>query len=64
MMLELKYFVLNPGKNNEYGEASCKALEAYAKAIHSYDPELAKDLRHWATSYKQKIQEAKTDEKR
>lgn len=46
--LFLKYFVLNPTKNTPYGEASRKALVAYAEAIDRENPKLAFELQSWA----------------
>jgi len=45
--LQMKYFVLSPTKQSEYGSASCKALLAYAEEIEIVNEELAKDLRMW-----------------
>ena len=47
--LKMKYFVLNPHKKNAYGEASRKAIMAYAKEIKKTNAELAIDLRKWVT---------------
>lgn len=43
----MKYFVLNPTKEDEYGKASRRALAAYAKSIAEDNPELASDLYKW-----------------
>jgi len=65
--LQLKYFVLNPTKDDAYGEASRKALLAYADAIQDENHELAYDVRHWVLSCRHQIRErailsaAKTD---
>ena len=45
--LEMKYFVLNPTKENAYGHASQIAILSYAEAIESSNPLLAKELRTW-----------------
>lgn len=45
--LQLKYFVLNPSKNNEFGEASREAMITYADSIKETEPELAEDLLNW-----------------
>jgi len=45
--LKMKYFVLNPFKNNAYGRASRIALIVYAKSIRQENKELAKDLTKW-----------------
>ena len=44
----MKYFVLNPTKNDNYGHASRQALRTYAKEITDENPELAEDLWKWA----------------
>ncbi len=49
--LLMKYFVLNPSKKDKYGEASRKAMMAYARAIKAENPELAKDLQLWVSQY-------------
>ena len=46
--LMMKYFVLKPGGNDDYAEASRLALLAYAKRIRLKNPELADDLDMWA----------------
>lgn len=45
--LQMKYFVLNPVKQDEYGAASCKAMLAYAEAIEQTNESLAIDIRVW-----------------
>lgn len=45
--LMLKYFVLNPTKNDVYGEASRKALLTYADHIQQENIEFAYELRNW-----------------
>jgi len=45
--LQMKYFVLNPTKRGPYGEASRKALLAYAGAIKAENRELWCDLHNW-----------------
>lgn len=45
--LTLKYFVLSPRKDSPYGEASRKALEAYANEIRITDPVLATEIKLW-----------------
>ena len=45
--LVMKYFVLNPTKNDAYGRASNQAIRAYAKAIAPTNPEFANDLMNW-----------------
>ena len=56
--LSLKYFVLNPTKESPYGEASRKALLAYAKAIESEDLNLSHELRQWEIGCRHNIAEA------
>lgn len=43
----MKYFVLNPNKNDKYGKASRAALRAYAEEMDNINPELATDLYNW-----------------
>ena len=45
--LQMKYFVLNPHKDNAYGRASRRALFAYAQEIAPENAEMASDLFHW-----------------
>jgi len=45
--LMMKYFVLNPNKHDEYGEASRKAIVAYADSIKTTNSLLAHDLQQW-----------------
>lgn len=45
--LELRYFVLNPTKRDEYGAASRKAMQVYAEEIEGLNVQLAIDLREW-----------------
>jgi len=42
--LEIKYFVLNPWKDNAYGVASRKAMEIYASIINTENQTLAMDI--------------------
>lgn len=51
----LKYFVLNPTKNTPYGEASRKALVAYAEAIDRENPQLAFELQSWVRHAEAKL---------
>jgi hypothetical protein len=46
--LKMKYFILNPSKDDSYGNASRMAMHAYADAIEAANPQLAKELREWA----------------
>ena len=45
--LQLRYFVLSPEKQGEYGQASRDAMVAYAATIRPINPELADDLIFW-----------------
>ena len=45
--LKMKYFVLNPNKQSEYGEASRRAIYQYADHIEETNPDLAHELRIW-----------------
>ncbi len=45
--LQMKYFVLNPNKENPYGRASRIAILAYARSIRKENRGLAKDLEKW-----------------
>lgn len=45
--LLMKYFVLNPNKQDAYGKASRDAMRAYALSISSENEELALDLIKW-----------------
>ena len=51
-MLEMKYFVLRPGKDDWHGKASRAAIRAYADALDKMEeePELVYDLREWVKS--------------
>jgi len=45
--MKMKYFVLKPEGDNDYAEASRKAMMAYANSIKIENPVLADDLRNW-----------------
>ena len=45
--LEMKYFVLNPNKDDEFGAASRIAILAYATQIRDTNKRLADDLEEW-----------------
>lgn len=45
--LTMKYFVLNPTKDDAYGEASRRAMEMYADVIEHKDKLLAVSIRLW-----------------
>lgn len=51
----LKYFVLNPRKNNIYGEASRAALKIYASEIEEENPSLADDLYNWVDTIEEDL---------
>jgi len=53
--LTMKYFVLNPNKNDRYGLASREAILAYARSIQVGNPILAYDLREWVKEVRLKI---------
>ena len=48
--LQLKYFVLNPTKNDAFGEASRAAMDTFAATIRSTNPQLAADISSWVGS--------------
>ena len=41
----MKYFILSPNKDDDYGKASRAAMLIYADYIAPHDGKLAKDLR-------------------
>lgn len=45
--LQLKYFTLNPAKQDDYGRAARAAMLAYASEIEPENKDLAIDLRAW-----------------
>ena len=45
--LVMKYFVLNPNKQDAYGAASRAAMRAYAEGIDAENHDLALDLIEW-----------------
>ncbi len=47
--LLMKYFVLKPKGFDLYAYASREAMRAYASIIFNENPELAKELREWAS---------------
>jgi len=55
----LKYFILNPTKDDPYGEASRKALKAYANAIRDENPDLFYDLFNWEETCRRNIAKEK-----
>lgn len=57
--LQMKYFVLNPTKNDAYGLASRMAILAYATQIYSTNQQLATELRKWVTDIDLSIQPEK-----
>ena len=48
--LKMKYFVLKPSFEDEYGKASIDAMLCYADKIAPVDAALAADLREWVLS--------------
>lgn len=56
--LQMKYFVLNPSKQDAYGKASRSAMLLYAISIEEENKELASDLRQWVHN----LEDVKTDE--
>ena len=60
--LQMKYFVLNPTKQDSYGEASREALLAYANAIKDTNPALSLDLDLWLYNIKNDLYLNSTDE--
>lgn len=56
--LVMKYFVLNPNKNDVFGVAARAALKTYANTICKEDPELTKDLLHWVYKIERRLNEA------
>jgi hypothetical protein len=55
--LDLKYFVLNPTKDTEYGIASRVAVLSYASQIEHVNPQLAQDLRNWVANIREALME-------
>ena len=53
--LQMKYFVLNPTKRDEYGKASREAMLEYARQIEEANPELASDLYQWYNDLEEKL---------
>lgn len=45
--LQMKYFVLNPLKNDEFGKASREAIKTYAVFIAENNTEFAGELLLW-----------------
>ena len=54
--LEMKYFVLNPTKNNRYGRASRNAIRVYADDVWTENPKLCYDLKIWIDSIEQNLE--------
>lgn len=48
--LQLKYFVLNPNKHDDYGIASRLAMMAYADSIQKHNPTLSTGILMWVES--------------
>lgn len=45
--LKMKYFVLNPNKQDEYGKASREAIKTYASFIAETNVKLSAELFLW-----------------
>ena len=56
--LTMKYFVLSPNKQDEYGEASRRAMITYANSIRPTNPQLAQDLTAWVVRIEDDRREA------
>lgn len=61
--LKMKYFVLNPHKDNTYGEASRAAIYEYADKMEPENSELASELRVWVGSIDFKLAKVEADKK-
>ena len=57
--LVMKYFVLNPLKDNAYGVASRQALISYSCAIEMENKQLAKDIREWVCAIQKELMKCK-----
>jgi len=60
--LFMKYFVLEPNKNDAYGEASRNAMTEYAASIAKENPNLADDLLKWIHEINTILDEFETSE--
>ncbi len=61
--LEMKYFVLKPSSNTIYGEASRKAMLAYARVIEEEAPDFSYELRQWINREEGEIRTAELKKK-
>jgi hypothetical protein len=59
--LEMKYFVLNPTKDNPFGNASRRALSTFALVIREENPKLAADLEVWIGNIEADIKNERLD---
>jgi hypothetical protein len=59
--LTMKYFTLNPTKDNPYGNASRRALSTYAFVIREENPKLSADLEVWIGNIKADIKNGRLD---
>ena len=53
--LAMKYFVLGPTKNDQYGKASRRAMAVYADTIRSENHALAADIDLWLEQVRAEI---------
>ena len=51
----MKYFVLNPWKEDEYGAASRAAIKEFARIIENENPKLCFDLKNWVIDIQAEI---------
>lgn len=59
--LEMKYFVLNPTKDNSFGWASRRAIDTYAMAIRETNEKLSNDLMSWIKNIEADIKNDRLD---
>ena len=59
--LTMKYFVLSPTKNDDYGYASREALRTYAYRIRAYNGKLSLDLEEWIQNIEDRLVGIKND---
>jgi len=53
--LFMKYFVLNPWKNDAYGRASREAIREYAAFIEYENKELSDELDEWISQIEEEL---------
>ncbi len=61
--LMLKYFVLNPNKQDAYGRASRIALRAYADEIETVNEQFRDDIYNWLDALSKSGGQNEPDEK-